>query len=371
VRSTHDALAPATVLHAAGARSSFVRVAPVVAELERRGGFRQVVVDLSPVDTRLDDAARAETGVPAPAHVIDAGPGGRGERTGRMLCAFERVLIAEQPDVVVLAGDFDATVACALAAAKLRIPVAHLEAGLRSWDWGMPEEINRVLTDQLSDALFCHSAIAADNLRAEGVGEARVHHVGSTVVDWLRAVPSTVRDSSVRRALGLERYEYVVVALHKRATVDAPGSRTRLAAALSRMAEGAPVLVPSPARTLEALPGVSHRVRRLGPLSCRAFAALAGESGAIVTDSGSVQEEASALGVPCYTLRPGTERQITLTHGTNHLVDDVDDLAAIVPSGRPPTPCAIPLWDGHAAGRIADAVIANFVLCRQPAGAAR
>lgn len=351
-----------TVVHAVGARSSFVRVGPVIAELQRRRVFRQVVVDLCPPDTRPSPEALDEIGFPQPDRVIAPGEGGRGERTARMLAAFERALLDERPALVMLAGDFDATLACALAAAKLRIPVAHIEAGLRDWDWGSPAEINRVLTDQLSDALFCHGAAAADNLRAEGVADGRIHQVGSTVVDWLRGASAAARRSAVRQALGVAAHEYVLVALHKRATVDGPGRAARLSEGLSRLGEHAALLLPSPTRTTEALAGLPASVRRLGPLSFCDFVALAGEAGAIVTDSGSVQEEASALGVPCYTLRATTERQVTLTHGTNTLLDDPADLAFVRPSGRPPTPCAIPMWDGHAGARVAEALIANFAL---------
>jgi UDP-N-acetylglucosamine 2-epimerase (non-hydrolysing) len=294
--------------------------------------------------------------------VISPGGGGRGERTARMLTGFERTLLDERPGLVVLAGDFDATLACALAAAKLGIPVAHVEAGLRDWDWGSPAEINRVLTDQLSDALFCHGLAAADNLRSEGVGEGRIHLVGSTVVDWLRSATATARRSEMRKALGLAAHAYVLVALHKRATVDGPGRAARLSEGLVRLGEHAPLLVPSPGRTSDALSELPLSARRLGPLGFRDFMALAGEAGAIVTDSGSVQEEASAMGVPCYTLRATTERQVTLTHGTNTLVDDPADLAFVRPSHHPPTPCVIPMWDGHASARVADALIANFAL---------
>lgn len=351
-----------TIVHAVGARSSLVRVGPVIAELHRRRVFRQVVVDLCPPDTRPSPDALDDIGFPQPDHVIAPGGGGRGERTARMLAAFERVLLDERPALVLLSGDVDATLACALAAAKLGIPVAHVEAGLRDWDWGSPEEINRVLTDQLGDALFCHGAAAAANLRREGVTSGRIHLVGSTVVDWLREAPAAAQRSKVRRALGLAAHDYVLVALHKRATVDGPGRAARLSEALAHLAGRVALLMPGSARATAELAELPGAVRPPAPLGVCAFMALAAEAGAIVTDSGSVQEEASALGVACYTLRPATERLVTLTHGTNVLLDDPADLVHVRLTRPARVPCAIPLWDGHAAARIADALIANFAL---------
>jgi UDP-N-acetylglucosamine 2-epimerase (non-hydrolysing) len=287
-----------------------------------------------------------------------------------MLAALERILLDERPSLVVLAGDFDATLAAALAAAKLGVPVAHLEAGLRSWDWASGEEINRVLTDRLSDVLFLQSPEAEDNLRAEGIPDGRTHYVGSTMVDWLRRCAPAARRRAAWRRLGLAPHEYVLVVLHRRATVDGPERTARLAEALKRLARRAPVvvgLVPRTAAELAATGVTGSRstaaLRCVGPLGFIDFVSMATAAGAIVTDSGSVQEEASALGVPCFTLRDTTERAVTLTHGTNTLLgDDPAELAEVSPSRRPPTPCAIPGWDGHASERVAAVLEANFAL---------
>jgi UDP-N-acetylglucosamine 2-epimerase (non-hydrolysing) len=360
------------LIHAVGERSSFVRVEPIVAAVRQRGEFRQHVVDLCPPDSRPDAEALDEVGFPRPTHHIAPGAGGHGERTARMLAAFEQVLLEVRPSAIVLAGDFDGTLAAALAAAKLGVPVAHLESGLRDRDWGSGEEINRVLIDRLSDLLFVNSAEAEENLHDEGIADGRTHYVGNTMVDWLRRCQPAARTRAAWARLDLDRGNYVLAALQKRATVDDPDRAARLIEGLVRLGRRAPVVLPLPRRTEAVLraAGLADRcsapgLHCVGPLGFLDFLSMAGGAGAIVTDSGSVQEEASALGVPCFTLRDTTERRVTLTHGTNVLLgEDPAALAEVDPSRRPPTSCAIPRWDGHAAERVADVLGANFALRR-------
>jgi UDP-N-acetylglucosamine 2-epimerase (non-hydrolysing) len=357
-----------TVVHAVGTRSGYPRIAPVIAELDRMAAFRQLIVDLCPAGGRVRHEALDEIGVPQPSRTVTPGRGTPGGRLAHMLSAFERVLLRERAALVVLVGDVDATLACALAATRLHIPVARVEAGLRDGDWSSDQEANRVLTDRLGDALFTDSPEAEDNLRREGITDGRTHYVGNTIVDWLQRWQPAARRRNLRGGLGLGEHEYVLVALHEPATVG-PGRAPRLAEALVALAERAPVVLPLRARSAGALSAAGLGagrapvgLHRLGPLGFLDFLSVAGDAGAIVTDSGHVQEEASALGVPCFTLAATTERRVTLTHGTNVLLGDDPELTAVAAARHPPTPCAIPLWDGHAGERVAELLVANFAL---------
>src|SRR3954462_14363371 len=201
---------PDTIVHVVGARPNFVKMAPVIEALKRRGAFRQVVVHTGQhYDARMSDEIFADLEFRAPDRFLGIGSGAHGEQPAKVLLAFEKLLIEEQPIAVVVAGDVNSTLGCALAAAKLGIPVAHVEAGLRSYDWGMPEEINRVLTDRLSDLLFTHSPVAEDNLAAEGIDGGRVHYVGNTMIDSLRRCERRARERAVWTKLGLAEREYV------------------------------------------------------------------------------------------------------------------------------------------------------------------
>ena len=277
-----------------------------------------------------------------------------------------------------VAGDVNSTLACALAAAKLGIPVAHLEAGLRSGDWSMPEEINRVLTDRLSDLLLTHSPEAEENLRREGVDTGRVRYVGNTMIDSLRRFEAGARERAGWSSHGVEAGGYVLVTLHRPSNVDAPAQLAAIVDALCALAAEAPVVFPVHPRTRARLAAGSQLerleaagVRCTEPVGYLDFLSLQAGAGAIVTDSGGVQEEASALGVPCYTLRTSTERPVTISHGTNVLLgDDPARLLDVRLARRPPAPCAIPLWDGHAGERAADAVLTAFPAVAQAPAAA-
>lgn len=359
------------IVHVVGARPNFVKMAPVVAALERRGSFRQVVVHTGQhYDARMSDDVLADLEFPPVDRFLGVGSGTHGVQTAKVLSAFETVLLDSEPELVVVAGDVNSTLACALAASKLGIAVAHVEAGLRSFDWTMPEEVNRVLTDRLADTLFTHSPEAVENLEAEGIGAGRVHNVGNTMIDSLRRCERRARALRAWETVGVEERAYVLVTLHRPSNVDDAARLDAIVGGLVGLAAHAEVVFPIHPRTRGRLAadGGLARLEAAGvaciePVAYLEFLSLQAGAGAIVTDSGGVQEEASALGVSCFTFRPNTERPITLTHGTNVLLgDDADEIADVRPSPHPPTPCAIPLWDGRAAERVADVLEANYVL---------
>jgi UDP-N-acetylglucosamine 2-epimerase (non-hydrolysing) len=356
------------VVHVVGARPNFVKMAPIVHALGAYPGVRQRIVHTGQhYDERMSDEILGDLELPPPDVFLAVGSGTHGAQTGRTLEAVERVLLKNPPALVCTGGDVNSTLAAALAAAKLGIPVAHVESGLRSFDWTMPEEINRVLTDRLSTVLFTHSRDCARNLRAEGIDADRVHFVGNTMVDSLRRLERRAAAREPWRRAGVRVGGYVLVTLHRPSNVDDPDRLRAIVAALRKLAATVPVVFPVHPRTRRHLEAMHHaqelarsRVRCLEPLGYVDFIGLEIGAAAIVTDSGGVQEEASALGVPCYTLRRNTERPITLTEGTNRLLgDDPAGIAAIDISAWPRSRVAIEGWDGHAGERIARIVAAR------------
>ena len=360
-----------TIVHVVGARPNFVKMAPVIVALERRQIFNQVVVHTGQhYDSKMSDDVLRDLDFPEIDRYLNVGSGTHGVQTARVLSAIEPVLVETDPEVIVVAGDVNSTLACALAASKLGIAIAHLESGLRSFDWSMPEEVNRVLTDRLADTLFTPSKEAVDNLEAEGIGAERVYNVGNTMIDSLRRCEPAARALEAWRSAGVAERRYVLVTLHRPSNVDDPDRLAAIVGGLVELARSAPVVFPIHPRTRARLEGdggltrlEAAGVRCIDPVGYLDFLSMQAGAGAIVTDSGGVQEEASALGVSCFTFRPNTERPITLTHGTNVLLaDDPAALAEVRPSPHPPTPCAIPLWDGHAGDRVADVLVANYAL---------
>jgi len=344
-------------------------MAPLIQGLEECGVTRQLVVHTGQhYDRRMSDEILEDLAFPAPHYSLGVGSGTHGDQTGRVLIAFERILLEQEPSMIVVAGDVNSTLACALAASKLQIPVVHLESGLRSGDWTMPEEINRVLTDRLSDLLLTHSPEAEENLTREGVDRDRVRYVGNTMIDSLRRFEGRARERAAWRRYGVVPRNYMLITLHRPSNVDEPGRLAGIVDALCSLADQAPIVFPVHPRTRARLAADSALarlelagVRCIEPVGYLDFLSLQGAAGTIVTDSGGVQEEASALGVACYTLRANTERPVTISHGTNVLLgDDPSSLRDVRLSRQPPTPCAIPLWDGHAAERAAAAIVTAF-----------
>jgi len=360
---------PDTIVHAVGARPNFIKMAPLIDALARAGAGRQIVVHTGQhYDRRMSEEILEDLGFPRPDYSLGVGSGSHGEQTGKVLIEFERILLDHRPAVVVVAGDVNSTLACALAAAKLGIPVVHLESGLRSGDWTMPEEINRVLTDRVSDLLLTHSPEAANNLAREGIDPARARYVGNTMIDSLRRFEHQARERAVWQRHGVEEGEYLLVTLHRPSNVDDPERLAGIVDALCALAAQAPIIFPVHPRTRARLAGASQLerleaagVRCSDPVGYIDFLSLQAGAGTIVTDSGGVQEEAAALGIRCFTLRANTERPVTISHGTNVLLgDDPARLLDLELAPAAPTPCAVPLWDGKAAERAAAAVIAEF-----------
>jgi UDP-N-acetylglucosamine 2-epimerase (non-hydrolysing) len=351
----------------AAARPNFMKVAPVIAALRSRADVRFVHTGQH-YDARLSDTFLAELGLPEPDVNLGVGSGSHAEQTAAVLVAFERELIDHRPDAVVVAGDVNSTLACAIAAVKLHVPVAHVEAGLRSGDWEMPEEVNRVVTDRISQWLFTTSADADESLAAEGVDPARVHLVGNTMIDTLlRHLPTARTAGADRRvALGLPE-RYGIVTLHRPSNVDDPERLTAMLTALGTVAERLPLLLPVHPRTATAMTehglSVPAGITTCEALPYLAFVGLVAGSALVLTDSGGVQEETSVLGVPCLTLRTSTERPVTCTHGTNRLIGI--DPAAILPAAEAALAArvvraGIPLWDGRTGERIAEVLLADL-----------
>jgi len=352
------------ILSVVGTRPNFMKMAPIVAELDRRpDDFESVLVHTGQhYDPIMSEVFFEQLGIGAPDHMLDVGSGSHAQQTARVMERLEPVLLEEQPDMVLVPGDVNSTLAAALVASKLQIPVGHVEAGLRSFDRTMPEEINRLVADRISDLLFIHSPEARDHLLAEGTPEAAIHYVGNTMIDTLVAMSERLAELRAARSLGLEPGGYALVTLHRPALVDGPllGEALEALEALSREL---PIVFPAHPRTRKAMAALglepeSERFQLLEPLGYLDFLSLLGDAAAVITDSGGIQEEATYLGVPAFTLRDNTERPVTVTMGTNTLLGLRPGLLADVPrmiaEVRRREALVPPLWDGAAAGRIVD-----------------
>jgi UDP-N-acetylglucosamine 2-epimerase (non-hydrolysing) len=350
-----------TVVHALGSRGDVVRAASVIAAIERDGHFRQVIVHAGrPDDGAISDELRADPGVPPPDHWLRATGGAFGERMSAMLAGFEEVLSAERPEVAVVYGGGNTGLACSLAAAKQGVALAHVEAGLRCDGPDAGDDLNRLLIDRLADTLLAASQDAGSNLLAEGVPDTRVHVIGSPSIDVLRRHESGARRRATWRGRGLAQGEYVVVVLQRAANLA--GARgAAVQAGVTALCDAVPVACCLPSwAEIEATAPITLRSPRYAD-----FLSLLAGAGAVVTDSGAVQDEACALGVPCRTLAAATERRETLKHAMNDVLgDDPAAIAAVRPSGMAPTPAAVPLWDGRAGDRAADVLVAHYALQR-------
>jgi len=359
---------PLRLLLVGGARPNFMKIAPLLRALRARPArfIPRLVHTGQHYDAAMSDVFFTEFGLPEPDLHLGAGSATHAVQTARIMESFEKVLLAEPPDWVIVVGDVNSTVACSLVASKMSppVPVAHVEAGLRSRDRAMPEEINRIITDSLSDLLFTTSADADRNLRAEGIDRRRIHRVGNLMIDTLRRHLRSADGAAVMREHGIVR-PYALLTLHRPSNVDDPDVLRRIFVALEEVGKDLPIIFPVHPRTLSALGrfglgGGNDRngsaVRRIQPLGYLDFLHLQKRAALVLTDSGGIQEETSILGVPCLTLRDNTERPVTITHGTNRLVgtDPHRIVAAARQALRRPgrRKRTIPLWDGRAAGRI-------------------
>lgn len=354
------------VLHVTGARPNFPKAAPVLRALDALGVPQKLLHTGQHYGEQMVEVFFRQLGLPRPDINLGVGSGSHATQTAAIMTGLETVLLDVRPALVVVYGDVNSTVAAALVAAKLRIPVAHVEAGLRSFDRGMPEEINRLVTDRLSDVLLATSPDAVAHLGNEGMHPERIHLVGNPMIDTLLANLDRFDETAARAAHHLAT-RFVVATLHRPANVDSPQDAAELVKGLHAVADQAEVVLPLHPRGRESLRRAGlfdhPRVRVIDPLGYVEFLGLVRGAAAVVTDSGGVQEETTMLGVPCLTIRPNTERPVTITHGTNRLVTRerlADEVDRCLTAGRPATWPTPPLWDGHAGERIA-AVLAAYL----------
>ncbi len=358
-----DARRPLRILNVVGARPNFMKIAPLMAAYRAADGIDATLVHTGQhYDETMNRVFFRDLGIPRPDANLGVGSASHAVQTAEVMKAFEPVLQAEKPDRVVVVGDVNSTIACALVAVKLGIPVAHVEAGLRSGDRTMPEEINRLLTDAISDQLFCTEQAGVDNLAAQGV-RAGVHLVGNVMVDTLLAHRRRAAASTVLDELGLAPGSYALLTLHRPSNVDRREVLTGLLDAIDAIGRELPLVAPLHPRLRAALAehgladrlAASPRLRALPPQGYLDFLKLMSEARVVLTDSGGIQEETTILGVPCLTLRHNTERPVTVELGTNRLVGTQPEriVAAFHDAlAKPPTGRTPPLWDGKAAERI-------------------
>ena len=355
----------------AAARPNFMKVAPLYHALKNEPWSAPVIVHTGQhYDLNMSDVFFQDLGLPAPHIHLGVGKGTHAEQTGQVMMAYEKILFEVRPDLVVVVGDVNSTVACTLSAVKLGVPVAHLEAGLRSFDRRMPEEINRLVTDTLADILWTPSQDGDDNLFREGVPKSKVHRVGNIMIDSLEMVREKIQSENTIKELRLENKRFGVVTLHRPSNVDAPAMLKKLSEALVDVSVMIPLVFPVHPRTRKNIEkaGLSDYLAKtrnlllLEPLSYRRFMNLVFNCRLTITDSGGIQEETTYLGIPCLTLRSNTERPITLTRGTNHLCE-IEELVSKVNSilSMPEkTAPKIELWDGRTAARVVQSIQKYF-----------
>jgi UDP-N-acetylglucosamine 2-epimerase (non-hydrolysing) len=362
------------VLVVAGARPNFMKVVPILHELERRGVPRLFVHTGQHYDVKMSQALLSDLRAPAPDVMLDVGSGTHAAQTARIMERFEPVLMQHRPSWVVVVGDVNSTLACALVTAKLReelgCRIAHVEAGLRSHDWAMPEEVNRVLTDQLSDLLLLPVEEARENIEREGLSTIPTAFVGNVMIDALFSVLEGGRAMNAPAKHGVHAGHYVLATLHRPSNVDDPAQLALLIEALAAVAVNTPVVFPMHPRTRARAetPELRAHLERLivtEPFGYMEMAAMLSDASATITDSGGVQQEATVLGVPCVTMRDRTEWLDTVERGTNRLASwpptaqtVVRDTQGAIARGRAPVGSkAPPGWDGKSAERIVDAIL--------------
>jgi UDP-N-acetylglucosamine 2-epimerase (non-hydrolysing) len=362
------------LLMVAGARPNFMKVAPLIKAAQAhnaQGGPGAVFLDWRLVhtgqhyDQKMSDIFFQELGIPAPHINLGIGSGSHAVQTANVMCKFEEVCLAQAPAWVIVVGDVNSTMACAVVCAKMGIKVAHVEAGLRSFDRTMPEEINRLVTDAISDLLLTPSADADENLQREGIPKSKIKLVGNVMIDALVANLEKANESRILHKLGLPKKGFAYVTLHRPSNVDDKDSLGEIAANLNKLAKRLPVVFPMHPRTRKMLaqfgimPSGSAAFHMLDPVGYHDSICLTQQARFVLTDSGGLQEESTFFQTPCLTLRPNTERPVTITHGSNRLTEvgrlwaDIEEVLRAGPmAGRIP-----PLWDGQSAGRIIAALL--------------
>jgi UDP-N-acetylglucosamine 2-epimerase (non-hydrolysing) len=360
------------IINIVGARPNLPKIAPLISQMRRYPEIAPMLVHTGQhYDDQLSDIFFRQMGIPAPDVNLAVGSGSHAAQTAEVLKRVEPVLLAHEPDLVLVVGDVNSTIAVSLAAVKLGIPVAHVEAGLRSFDRSMPEEINRVLTDAIADYLFVTEEDAIEHLLKEGRPLTSIHFVGNVMIDALRYFLPIAQESRIGHELGLTHgqdwHHFAVLTLHRPSNVDSLETLNALLGAIAAIAADVPVIFPVHPRTQQRLvqAGIVHhpQLRLIPPIGYLDFLCLLSKAMLVLTDSGGIQEETTALGVPCLTLRENTERPVTVSQGTNLLVGTDprniiaaarDILAGKRKAGRVP-----PLWDGKAAERIVEVLIAR------------
>ena len=356
-----------------GARPNYMKIAPVYFALKSEQNFHPLIVHTGQhYDNNLSEIFFKELGLPEPDTYLGVGSGTHGEQTSRIMIEFEKVLFEEKPDLIMVAGDVNSTIACALDAVKLHIPVAHLEAGLRSYDRRMPEEINRVLTDSISDILLTPSLDANENLKKEGVSDEKIFFVGNAMIDSLRKYEKLSEKSDVLERLNLSQNNYGLITLHRPSNVDNKKSFEKIITAFEEIEKRIPLIFPIHPRSRKQIKQFSLKSRfenmknfkLIDPVGYLDFLKLEKYAKLVLTDSGGIQEETTVFGVPCLTIRENTERPITIKQGTNQLVgNDTQKIIKAVESilGGYYKERTIPkFWDGKTALRVVE-VLKNFV----------
>jgi UDP-N-acetylglucosamine 2-epimerase (non-hydrolysing) len=343
------------ILNVVGARPNFMKIAPIVEEMKKAPDLNGLLVHTGQhYDEGMSDVFFRDLGIPVPDVHLGVGSGTHAEQTARVMVEFEKVCVREKPDLVVVVGDVNSTMACTIVAAKLLIPVAHVEAGLRSFDRAMPEEVNRLVTDALADLLFTTSRDADENLKREGVDPKKIHFVGNVMIDTL------LKHRKKAAELKMDKpSQYALVTLHRPSNVDDPAVLRSILEALEEISKAIPVIFPIHPRTAKRVAefGLSmNGIRTMDPLGYLEFLNLTSTATVVLTDSGGLQEETTILGIPCLTLRYNTERPVTISDGTNIMVGPhkgrILDAFRRISNGdwRPAGPPEY--WDGHAAERI-------------------
>jgi UDP-N-acetylglucosamine 2-epimerase (non-hydrolysing) len=383
----------ARIINVVGARPNFMKIAPIIRQMEKVAGMDWFLVHTGQhYDIEMSEAFFEELMIPKPHVNLEVGSGSHARQTGQIMIAFEELCFSEKPDLVLVVGDVNSTMACTLVASKLHIPVAHVEAGLRSFDRKMPEEINRIVTDVLSSYLFTTCQDANENLDREGIGREKIHLVGDVMIDTLYAHLETIRGMDTWHRMGLEAGGYAVLTLHRPSNVDHQEVLGEIINALEHVARQVPVVFPIHPRTRKAIERFGYtrlfRFLNLGrspagadrvntridgpgiwccdPLGYLAFQNLVIDSKFVMTDSGGIQEETTVLGIPCLTLRDTTERPVTITQGTNLLLGHDGDRmlqeAMKILRGEGKRGKTPPLWDGKASERIVQILAQGFGL---------
>jgi UDP-N-acetylglucosamine 2-epimerase (non-hydrolysing) len=358
-----------TIVHVVGARPNYMKIAPLMDALRSVDGVRQILVNTGQhYDEAMARGFIRELQLPVPDRDLDVGSASHAVQTANVMIRFEAVCLDERPDLIVVVGDVNSTMAAALVGAKLLIPVAHVEAGLRSFDRAMPEEVNRVVTDRIADILLTPSRDGNENLLREGIPESRIHLVGNIMIDTLfRHLPMATLDR-LRDRIQVTEKQYAVLTLHRPSNVDRLETFRGILDAVSAVADDMPVVFPVHPRTRQriaefGLDAAASRLTLMDPLGYIDFLSLTSHARMVLTDSGGLQEESTTLGIPCLTLRENTERPVTVTEGTNRVVGTkaADILAgyraAMMDGGARRVP---ELWDGHTAERTA-AVLQRFL----------